>query len=421
MRPSSSSWRAAAGAAGATLADQAVASAASLLMVVAVAQRLTPEAFGGFAIAYAALVVALACCRAWLGMPVALSTPLAADERRRLLGGACLLVVAAAPVVVAGVGVALPAALSLLGTPADGGTFLVVAVAAVLACLHDLTRYAAVASGRPVRALASDAARLIGVGLLLVAPASLPPGGVLLAWLAIVAASAAVGLCLVPPSLSLRHARRLVATGGRARSGATVVALLASGTALALSTLVAAGFSAAASGSLLGAGTLLGPVNLLLALLDLAVLGRLVGVPEDRRRRILGVVLGAVWIAQLAWTVLLLGIPSSIGEAVLGSTWSGARAILPIVSAEYAVAAAIAVVSLELKVRDVGVAMVAARLAACVVVLGGTAGLAAAAASFALVPVVMLAGSVVGLAVVLVGVAAASRRAPAGVGVGSGP
>lgn len=419
MPGSTGSWRRALPAAGATLADQAIASAAGLLMVAAVAQRLTPDAFGGFAIAYAALVVVLACCRAWLGMPVALSTALDAEERRRLLGGACLLVVAAAPAIVLGIGVALPGVLAIAGSPADARTFLAVAVAAVLACVQDLTRYAAVASGRPARAVASDATRLVGVCLLLVVPAPLPLEGVLVAWVGIAAASVAVGLCLVPPLLSLWHARRLVATGGRARSGATVVALLATGTVLALSALVAAGFGAAASGSLLGAGTLLGPVNLLLALLDLAVLGRLARVSPERRRGVLGVVLAAVWLAQLAWTLVLLVLPASIGAVVLGATWEGARAILPIVSVEYAVAAAIAVVSLELKVRDVGGAMVASRLAACVVVLGGTAALAAASAAFALVPVVMLLGSAAGLVVVLLGVAHAVRSAPPRLAVGS--
>lgn len=393
-----------------TLVDQAASSGASLLMVVAVAQRLAPEAFGAFAIGYAGLVLVLACCRAWLGMPLALSTSADALERRRLLGGACLLVLAAAPLVVTGIGVALPGALALVGTATSPSTSLAVAVAAVLACLQDLARYAAVADDRPGRALAADLVWLGGIALLLVAPIALDERQVVLAWLATIATSAATGLVLTRPIPSLRHASGLVQRGGGARGGSTVVALLATGTALALSTLVAATFGAAASGSLLGAGTLLGPVNLLLALLDLAVLGRVAALPPSRRRHVLVRVLAALWIVQLAWTLVLLALPSVVGEALLGASWSGAHALVGLVSVEYAVAAAVAVVSLELKVRDVGGAMVLARVAAGVVVLGGTALLALLAAPVAAVPLAMLAGTVAALAIVVVGVARASER-----------
>lgn len=393
-----------------TLVDQAASSGANLLMVVAVAQRLAPDTFGAFAIAYAGLVLVLACCRAWLGLPLALSTSADALERRRLLGGACLLVVAAAPVVVVGIGLALPGVLVLVGTATSPSTSIAVAVAAVLACLQDLARYAAVADDRPGHALASDLVWLLGVAALLVVPVPLDEHVVLLAWVAIIAASAATGLVLVRPLPSPRHARRLVTRGGGARGGSTAVAVLATGTALALSTLVAATFGAAASGSLLGAGTLLGPVNLLLALLDLAVLGRIVGLPPPRRRRLLVRVLGALWLVQLAWTLLLLALPAVVGEAVLGATWHGARDLVALVSVEYAVAAAVAVVSLELKVRDVGGAMVVARIAAGIVVLGGTALLAAIAAPIAAVPLAMLAGTAAALVIVLVGVAHASDR-----------
>lgn len=395
---------------GTTLADQAASSGATLLMVVAVAQRLAPDTFGAFAIAYAGLVLVLACCRAWLGLPLAVSTASDAVERRRVLGGACLLVLAAAPLIVVGIGVALPGLLALVGTATSPATSLAVGVAAVLACLQDLARYAAVADGRPMRALASDLVWLVGVTLLLVAPVALDEREVMLAWFAVIAASAATGLVLTRPILSLRRASDLVERGGGARGGSTVVALLSTGTALALSTLVAATFGAAASGSLLGAGTLLGPVNLLLALLDLAVLGRIVGLPRPRRRRLLVRVLAALWVVQLAWTLVLLVLPARVGELVLGATWLGARDLVALVSVEYAVAAAVAVVSLELKVRDVGGAMVLARIAAGVVVLGGTALLAAIAAPVAAVPLAMLAGTVAALGIVLAGVASASDR-----------
>ncbi|SDH29644.1 hypothetical protein SAMN04489720_0748 [Agrococcus jejuensis] len=388
-----------------TLVDQAASSGANLLMVVAVAQRLAPDTFGAFAIAYAGLVLVLACCRAWLGLPLALSTAADAVERRRLLGGACLLVLAAAPLVVGGIGFALPGVLALVGTATSPSTSLAVAVAAVLACLQDLARYAAVADDRPGRALASDLVWLGGIAVLLVAPIALDERAVMLAWFAVIAASAATGLVLTRPILSLRHASALVERGGGARGGSTVVALLSTGTALALSTLVAATFGAAASGSLLGAGTLLGPVNLLLALLDLAVLGRIVGLPPPHRRHVLVRVLAALWVVQLAWTLVLLALPTAVGEAVLGATWPGAHALVGLVSVEYAVAAAVAVVSLDLKVRDVGGAMVLARIAAGVVVLGGTALLAALAAPLVAVPFAMLAGTVAALAIVLAGVA----------------
>ncbi|QCR19868.1 hypothetical protein [Agrococcus sp. SGAir0287] len=399
----------AARAIGTTLVDQAASSGANLLVVVAIAGRLSPEAFGGFAIAFAGLVLVLACCRAWLGLPLALSRGADAHERRRLLGGACLLVAAASPLVVLGIGVVLPAVLAATGQAASRTTFVVVGVAAVLACVQDLTRYAAVAADRPARALASDLVWLVGVAALLVAPASLAEWSALVWWAGIVAASAATGLALTRPVASLRHARRLVVRGGGARGGSTVVALVASGTALALSTLVAAGFGAAASGALLGAGSLLGPVNLLLALLDLAVLGRLVALPPPRRARLLAVVLASLLVVQAAWTALLLALPEALGEALLGSTWHGAHAILALVSAEYALAAAVSVVTLELKVRDVGGAMVAARLAACVVVLGSTAALALVAAPFVLVPLAMLGGTLAALAIVV----GAAWRSPA--------
>lgn len=404
-----------------TAVDQAISGGTNLLVVAALAQRLAPETFGAFAIAYAGLVLVLGCSRAWLGLPLALSTSRSQHERRRLLGAGCVVVVVATPVVVLGIGTLLPTIVGGATGSAEQAVFLVVAVVTPLVCLQDLARYAAVAAGRPGRAIASDLVWLGGVVVLLAVPWSLPPTVVLMLWAAVVAASALVGLVLTRPLASWSAARAIVAGGRGARAGGAVVTLLAAGTTLAISAIVAIGWSPADSGSLLGAGTLLGPVNLLVAMLDLAVLGQVARRAPLERRRALALVLGVLLAVQLAWTAALVVLPSSIGEVLLGATWEGARTILVLVSVQYAAASAVAVVSLELKARDVGGAMIAARVVGSVVSLGAIGAAITVDAPFAVVPLATLAGTLASLAIVLAAVLRGPWRPRVRVGAEDAP
>lgn len=363
------------GRAGAPLlgiVDQGVSGLTNMLAIVAIARSLPAEEFGQFSIGYAGLIFLLASTRSYLGIPIALSARGDNAAQRRIASGALTATVTLSPLYATGLLLLLPLLGVVTGSEAGWGLSVALALASVAVLAQDVMRYAAIAQGRPSVALASDGSWLAGVVILLLLGDGLDPAMTLAVWVGSIWVSAAIAAIALRPKISTSLARKILTPRRGARESATLVAAMSTSTTLIVSALVAAAFSPVETGSLRGAATLLGPVNILIAALELVVLGRLGQLAPTSRMRALGATLLALWVALGAWAALLLLLPPWVGELLLGATWIGAREVVPIILVESALIAIGAVATQALIVQDAAYALPLGRVAASALTIGGT-------------------------------------------------
>jgi O-antigen/teichoic acid export membrane protein len=347
--------------------DQVLSGLSNFITVALIARALDAAHFGTFVIGYALLTTVLSLVRARWGTQLSLAGGGAPtlDLLRRLAG----LALVATPVLIAVVFV--PALVVTRGD--DWTTLLLVAAAVPLVCLQDLSRYAAIAMGRPAVAVASD-----GLWVLLVAVGwtlGLAAVPALLTWVGAAFLATIVGLAglrvrprfaEVRATLGHRHA-----TGEVLAAGA-VMTSLASFAALGAASLLV---GRAAAGALRGASSLMAPVNTVFAFASIALL------PVWHRRdrggdltfcaRLSLLVVGA----PAAWSVVLLLLPDAVGQAVLGDTWSGARSVLVWTAVEYAALGIAVAPEIGLQAREAARPLLRLQvLYSLLVVVGGIVG-----------------------------------------------
>jgi predicted Co/Zn/Cd cation transporter (cation efflux family) len=152
--------------------------------------------------------------------------------------------------------------------------------------------------------------------------------------------------------------------GGRLlTSCASLVAISASATLI----------GAAAAGSLRGASTLLGPMNAVFSLLSLSMTPVLVRRPRAGDLRACAGIALALVAMVLTWGgALLLLLPQELGVTLLGSSWAGARSVLPFTVVEYCSMSVTSSVLLAARLRGNarGIALQQLVLAVLTVVLG---------------------------------------------------
>jgi hypothetical protein len=107
-----------------------------------------------------------------------------------------------------------------------------------------------------------------------------------------------------------------------------------------------------AVGSLRAASTLIGPINMLLTFTALGLTPMLVRLPRDRDFGFCAKTGIGLSITVLAWGMVLLSLPASVGQALLGESWDGARLLLPWTLLEYVGVSIAAGAALGLKVRS---------------------------------------------------------------------
>jgi hypothetical protein len=314
------------------IADQALSSLLNLGLGLLVARSVTSNAFGAFALAFSTYLLVLGVCRALIAEPLLVRHSAATEAvwraAVRAATGAGLLVGLAFGVVclVSGrlVGGLLGEALFALGLVLPG------------LLLQDTWRYAFFAGGQGKRAFANDLAWLVSLRpvltvLELIGVHSVEAfviGWGLAAWLA-----AAVGalqarlipnVCLAHRWISTQKDLAVPFLGEFVAVGAGELALFGVGGLVGL----------AAVGALRGGQILLGPLRVLF-------LGiRLVAIPDGVRllrrsplelRRLAGVLSTLLVAAALGWAGVLLLLPATLGEKLLGSSWQHADAtILPL-------------------------------------------------------------------------------------------
>jgi O-antigen/teichoic acid export membrane protein len=312
---------------GWTVLDQGLSSLTNFGLSVLVARFLSPEKFGTFAVLYAGYLFAVGASRALNSEPLLVRhtdrehgpslNAVASSTGAALLVGSVILVGC-----VIGAAFGGGAALLALGLSMPG------------LLLQDAWRYGFFSTGRPARAAANDALwavlQLTFVGVL-VTRYDPSVAALILTWGASATICAVVGIAqgrLRPApehavswfrdhrDLAPRYFGEFVTAGGAQQIVLWLVGIVG---------------GLAAAGAVRGAQVLFGPITVLLVAAPAAMIAE--GVRLYRRDRTLliralAAVAAVLAIATLGWGVVLLLLPASTGQAIVGDTWESARPLI---------------------------------------------------------------------------------------------
>jgi len=317
------------GRAGWTTGDQVLVSLTNMALNVLVANALSKEGFGVFAVAFAVYSLVVGGSRALINQPLVVRYTGEGDDRfheaARASTGAGILLGAAAGLVTAVVG--------LFTTDGSGPSLIVIGLLMPGLLLQDLWRLAFIAEGQPQRAVTIDAiwaAGQLAAVLAIWASGHATASTLLLAWGLMALLSGVVGGRLFGGGPRLRSAlpwmrqqRDLVKyylASFLSVLGANQLAIL----------LIAGIGSAVIVGSLRAAQVVLGPLNLVgyalgaFAMPEIARRGL-----RGRKALLVGVGLSAVMVVvQLTYGLVVLSVPDSWGELAFSDSWDGARSVL---------------------------------------------------------------------------------------------
>lgn len=319
-----------------SIGDQVLSSATNFVLTLAVARVVTPSVLGTFALLMAGLIVAMGVARALTSEVVAVrlatADPGYLRQRIRDALGVALVIGCVASFVAVSASAAVGAA------GGDWRAPLAMAVFVPFVLVQDTTRFALVSQKRPAHAFASD---LVWALVQLPATAALSVTGVHSLWTYVaawgIAAALAAGValrsigCLPRISGAVRWLRE-----NRDLGVPFVIEFAAGQGAYQIALFVVGGIAGlAATGAIRGAQVLFGPLVVLSSGLTLAAVPELSRFPRTDNRRLVrasvfcGAMLGLV---SLALGLGLLALPSRMGHAVLGSTWSVARPLIVFVT-----------------------------------------------------------------------------------------
>lgn len=313
--------------AGWGVADQALCSLGNLAVGALVARSVAPASFGAFGLAFSTYLIVLGACRALVAEPLVVRFSARDDREWRAATGA-----ATGSALLIGVAAGLAAV--VVGFAA-GGLFgrALLALGVVLPglVLQDTWRYAFFAAGRGRQAFTNDLAAAAALPALAALSSGTHPVGLfVLVWGAAGTFAALIG------SLQARLAPAPRAGVGWLR-GQRDLSLPYLGEFAALGAGEAALFGVAGLAGLAAAGALRAG-QILLGPLRVLFLGvRLVAIPEGvrlladprSRPRTAAVLLSALLAGvALAWGAMLLVLPSSLGESLVGRSWGEARHVI---------------------------------------------------------------------------------------------
>lgn len=312
--------------AGWSIADQAISSLTNFAIAIIAARLLDTEDFGGFAAALAVYFFAASLTRATCGelLIIRHSAGEAHSQARAALGGALLLGLMASAVAAAG---------WFLFDGAFGSALAALTFTLPGLLLQDTFRYLFVAEGRPPAAFANDAvwagAQIVLVGGVVIAD-EVTTFTIVLTWGLAATVATVVGFVQARCLPDLRAASSWFRKNRElwprylgeffATMGAWQVMLLAVGAIAGLT----------AVGGLRAAQVLYGPLHFVFYGARLAV------IPEGVRDHARGATVyfrqalqtGAVLVLLAAgWTLVIVFLPDSIGEALLGDSWADASEV----------------------------------------------------------------------------------------------
>lgn len=351
----------------AAVADQGLSSGTNLLAVLVLARQLDIESFGVFSVAYLLLTLFLGAARSFIGLPISLSSALGKEASRKAFNAAWAgLLVSALPVAVVVAGISW--VISGLGPMDDFLPILLVSLATPLILLQDMSRYFALATGRPVTALLADFVWLAGIVLLFLTPA-LPQAALFGAWVGAVVASLLVFIVTFRPAPAWREVGSVLRPQRGLRESVTLTVVLSNATSLGTNALATPAYGLGLIGGLRGSSTLFGPVNTLITFLDFAVLPRIVALDRRRRRRMMIITMVSTVVCTAMWITAMLTMPDAWGYWILGETWSMTRDIIQITSVEYVFLAVAAVLALILKADGAARELLLSKVASSAVIV----------------------------------------------------
>ncbi|WP_369140773.1 hypothetical protein [Modestobacter versicolor] len=310
--------------------DQALSSLSNLALSVLVARSVDSEAFGAFTVSFTVYSVAVLCSRALVSQPLMIRFSAAdAGSFRTAAGGSTGAATA--------VGVLLGLVVLAAGAAIGGGVGTALLVMALLLpglLLQDAWRMAFFAQRRPELATLLDAVWFVlqfaGVAVFLaIGTDSIVP--FVLSWGLAAAVAAAIGAQRGRTAPRLRSALSFVRAHWDLTAWLLFESILLQGAYQGALLLAGAFGTLSDVGSLRGAQVVLGPMTLL------STSAVAFGVPElsrrgylsARHRNVAAIGLGGVLaVIGVVWGTLMLLLPDAWGEALLGDSWDGVRAVL---------------------------------------------------------------------------------------------
>lgn len=305
--------------------DQALSSLSNVLMPLLVAGVTSPSEFGYFLTAYSAFALLLAVSRSSLAVPISMASGSVEDVKREASVAVVTIALAALPLLGVMLGVPL-----LAGAPwAPAYAFL--AVGGLLALMQDNLRYAAVARDKVGLVLSSDAIWLAVICLSI--PVRTATSESATAVTALWALGALVSMMVLAAwTLTPLHPRAAVQTWksqGKARGSLVIGAVSAAASVLVANILIARLAGPSTNAALGGAGQLMAPINILIALLGLALLPAAAKRTARWSRSAFALAGGALAVGSVTWSVAMMLLPYAAGAALLGESWELARKVLP--------------------------------------------------------------------------------------------
>lgn len=318
-------------AAGVGFLDQGVSSATNFLAVILAASLLDRGAFGYFAMAYTCYLLVLGMVQAYVSQPLILRRG-AGDAYGSQAVSDSLVVGAALAAVLAAGGAFLVS--SMYQAP-----FFILSALLPLLMVQDVFRTIGVGVGRAQIALVSDLAWLVTfsstVGLAAMRADALSAAVVMACWGGGGVVGAVVGAWLLRDELtwpSLRWPFRRAGLGGRF----LMEHLLTQGANQAAVVAIGAVAGPAATGAIRGATTLFGPSGVVISAAPIMLVPPLRALSGNKRRFALaGLSIGFAMV-PLSLLMFYLAVPSSVGTALLGSTWEGARPLMTPIGLQFA-------------------------------------------------------------------------------------
>lgn len=312
------------------LVDQVLSALTNVVLSFVVAREVSATSFGAFSIAFIIFGLLIGLERAWVGEPLSIRhAALTDDEMRPVTSGA----------MGASLGLTLPlsvvlGAVGLVLGNSLGHTLLALACVLPGLILQDTCRMVFFAVRSPRRAAANDAAWAViqfsALAVLLLAGAREP-------WQFVLAWGGAATVCAVGGMALLRARPRPLGTVRWMREHFSLGGYLFAEYLLGIGVyqggilMVGAFLGQANIGSLRAALVLLGPLGILSAAMTTFLLPEVSRRPELPSNTRMKVALGsssALVVVTGIYLLVLLLLPQSVGTALLGDTWPGARDVL---------------------------------------------------------------------------------------------
>ena len=312
------------------LVDQVLSALTNVVLSFVVAREVSATSFGAFSVAFIIFGLAIGLERAWVGEPLSIRHAALTDEEMRPVTsgafGATLGLTIPLSLIIGTVGLVIGQSL--------GHTLLALACVLPGLVLQDTYRMVSFAERKPRRAAANDAAWAV---IQFVALAVLLFGGGRQPWEFVLAWGGAATVCAIGGMVLLRAWPHVLGTVRWMREQFSLGSYLFAEYLLGIGVyqggilLVGAFLGQANIGSLRASLVLLGPLGILSASMTTFLLPEVSRRPELPSSTRMKVALGCSSVLVLVtgvYLVILLLLPLSVGTAMLGDTWTGAREVL---------------------------------------------------------------------------------------------